>query len=730
MRKQWFRILVAVAFVAGVTAILPRTETAEYAYEVGSPWMESDLEAQFSFPIYKTPKELEAEKQQARESVPVVFLRSPGLRQAQREKIETYFEKLAPVYNRITLREDAQAVAAINEKLAELFPETKYVLLKDLRQSPYGLAQVQMLALAVFREVYEKGFVDEPVAEIKTEFISMRAASNTETVRPRTSVFDNASASQYIQQRIAPLKGAAAKLALKALDAHLRANYLRDEALYAAEIEAKLEQVSAYYEKVPKGREIVARGEIVTEETARVIESMSRERARQSGQRKSISAYKFLGQSLIVALLTALTLVFLFLNRSKRVFVRDRPFLLLFVVYFLITLLMVSVENIGAHLTTPYDINLFYLAPMCMGPIMLTVFFDARVGFYSNIVISIFAALVNQNSFELFFVQGVTGAFAAFSISQLRSRAQFFIAAVVALASYCLCYLGYQFYMKGSLQFVNYENLILFAMNVAFTLGAYPLIYLIERAFGITSNLTYVEFISGDHPLQKQLYKKARGTYEHSHNVAEYAEQLAKQLNANALEVRVGALFHDVGKMKNPKFFTENQNPDEPNPHDDLPPEESARIILEHVSYGAELAEQYRLPHDIILYITSHHGQTRVEFFYRKYLEAHPDRAEEADEKFRYKGPKPETLEQAIVMFADSVEAASRSLKNPSDKDLEELVEKIINGKINDDQLVTCGVTFRDITKIKRTLTQAVQQHFHGRIAYEGKKNNRAPAPA
>jgi putative nucleotidyltransferase with HDIG domain len=260
---------------------------------------------------------------------------------------------------------------------------------------------------------------------------------------------------------------------------------------------------------------------------------------------------------------------------------------------------------------------------------------------------------------------------------------------------------------------------VLLVMNVFFTLATYPFIYIIERIFRIVSDLTYMELLDGDHPLLKDLAVKAPGTYQHSLQVATLAEEAAKKIGANALQVHAAALFHDIGKIFQPEYFTENRA-DGPSPHLQLDPEKSAEIIISHVTLGEKLARDYKLPEEIIDFIRTHHGYSRVEFFYHKYLKAQPDATGNGavERLFRYPGPLPTTKEQSIVMIADSCEAAARSLDNPTKEALEALIERIVTAKINDNQLILASLTFRDLTIIKREILRILVSVYHSRVKY------------
>jgi putative nucleotidyltransferase with HDIG domain len=419
---------------------------------------------------------------------------------------------------------------------------------------------------------------------------------------------------------------------------------------------------------------------------------------------------------LLVALVTGITVLFLSLNR-REIYLRNKQISLLLFMYFFMVGLTVLVHILGRQLDGLYNVNYYYIIPLSMAPILLTVFFDDRVGFFSNLIIAVLASLVIYNSFAFFLIQMVGGSVAVFNLATLRRRSQFFTTALYMLMVYVLAYLGINLYIQGSLQDINPLDLALLTINVLFTLSTFPLIYLFERLFGITSDLTYMELLDTSHPLLKEMATVAPGTYQHSLQVATIAEEVAKKVGANALLCHAGALFHDIGKMYNPDYFTENQHSGQ-NPHKLIGPLQSSVIIIDHVTRGAKLAREYRLPPEMVEFINTHHGTSRVEYFYQQYRKENPEAPTSIERDFRYPGPLPVTKEQAIVMIADSIEASARSLKNPTPEVLAAHVEKIVNGKIQDNQLVHARITFRDLNKIKREILKLLQSIYHTRISY------------
>jgi putative nucleotidyltransferase with HDIG domain len=326
----------------------------------------------------------------------------------------------------------------------------------------------------------------------------------------------------------------------------------------------------------------------------------------------------------------------------------------------------------------PGSISLIYLAPTCMAPVLLSNFFDSRTGFIVNILAALFGAVLIQRGLGFAFVQIIAGTVAIYSLPRLRDRRVFFYTLVYVLIAYAVSFFSYELFSKGNVETIQYQTIILLVFNVALTFLAYPSVYAFERIFGVTSDLAFLELLDTNHPLLHKLARRAPGTFQHSLQVANLAESIIQVIGGNALLVHVGALYHDIGKMEHPDFFIENINLED-SPHNHIPFTESAEIIINHVKEGIKLAEKYHLPNEIITFIETHHGTTRVEYFYRQYVKAQGCNEPEGEEAFRYPGPRPYTKETAALMIADSVEAASRAMKEYTEEGLKKLVNNIID---------------------------------------------------
>ena len=357
-----------------------------------------------------------------------------------------------------------------------------------------------------------------------------------------------------------------------------------------------------------------------------------------------------------------------------------------------------------------------YLVPFCIVPIIMRIFFDTRLSLFIHIIIILILGVVAPNPFEFVYLQIITGMVAIYSVIDLRNRSQLFISVGFILLAYSVSYLSFAFLHEGELEKIEWVNLGWFGGNALLTLFAFPLIYIYERLFGFVSEVSLMELSDLNTPLLRDLSLKAPGTFQHSLQVANLAQAAIYQIGGNSLLVRAGALYHDVGKMNMPLYFIENQST-QVNPHDELPFEESAKIIISHVIKGVELAKKHNLPEQVIDFIRTHHGTTVVQYFYQSFLKNYPDKIVD-EEDFKYRGPLPYSKETAVLMMADSVEAASRSLKNVDKEAIEKLVDNIIDSQIEQNQFINCEITFRDITRIKKIFKKMLMSIHHVRVEY------------
>ncbi|MEO1451649.1 MAG: HDIG domain-containing metalloprotein, partial [Bacteroidota bacterium] len=449
------------------------------------------------------------------------------------------------------------------------------------------------------------------------------------------------------------------------------------------------------------------------------------EREKRAGNR-SVSQ-TLLGQLLAILLISLLVLGYLGSNQPRIYFNNSKLSLILVIMLLAVAGMIIATKltDIAAKLVDILgpNINLsyIYLAPACIVPIFITNFFNNKTGFLANLAIALYGAVLIQQELEYVFVQTMAGTVALIGMRHLRKREHFFYTLSYIFLAYSVSYLVFNLLSKGNFGAIDYQTLLLFAINIALTMIAYNLIYLFERMFGITSDLTYLELLDTNHPLLQEMARKCPGTFQHSLQVANIAEATINEIGGNALLTHVGALYHDIGKMSNPQYFIENMSEEEKlnSPHNRISCQESADIIIGHVKRGLAMAQKYHLPREIVRFIETHHGTTRVEYFYRKFLKENNCDAPVGEEQFRYPGPLPFSKETAVLMMADSIEAASRSLKEPTKEKLKELINGIIDHKIKDGQLERSNLTFKDISTARKVIHKQLMNIYHGRISYQ-----------
>ncbi len=460
-----------------------------------------------------------------------------------------------------------------------------------------------------------------------------------------------------------------------------------------------------YKSKIDKGTVLIRKNDIVTEELANVLSSYTHELAVQENAKPLLSIV--LGQLIACFLILGIIMLFLAFFR-KNIFSQNTQvtFIFLIIVLFIVESSMVY----------KYDPKYIYAVPFCLVPILIRVFFDSRTSLFTFLNTILICAFFSTDKFEFVFVQLIAGIGNIFSVADIGKRSKLFISSLLTFVFYVSAFVAYHLINSTSAALSNPQNYYPFLISSLCVLFAFPLIYVFEKLFGFISDFTLLELCDLNSPLLRQLSQKIPGTFQHSLQVANLAEEACYKIGGNALLVRTGAMYHDIGKMENPRFFTENQV-GEVSPHEDLSPEESAKIIIAHVIKGVEKAKEYKLPETIIDFIRTHHGTTTTKYFLHNYKKKHEGEVINED-LFRYPGPIPFSKETAILMMADGVEASSRSLKKYDAVTIDELVDKIINHQINENQFINADITFRDITQIKKIFKKRLMNIYHVRIEY------------
>lgn len=472
------------------------------------------------------------------------------------------------------------------------------------------------------------------------------------------------------------------------------------------EMDSRVSQLITSAGVVKQGERIIAKGETVTAERARIIASLEMENDKLFRDNYH-PVGRYLGQLMLCII--AFIALYMFLKNTRHPILEDNRK----VTFVMVLILLMSALTALVSSQSP---DLVLIVPLCIVPIMMRVFFDMRVALYVHVTTIIILANMVPNPFEFIFYQLIAGMMSIVTVRNFENRSKFFLVSGAIFLSYSLIYTFGVLSQESTLEGITAGRYLVFFLNALLTLLAYPLIYLFERAFGMTTNLTLMELSSTNTPALRELSRNAPGTFQHAMQVANISEDLINEIGGNALLAKVGALYHDIGKVSAPLFFTENQNGGF-NPHDELDNAESAAIIIQHVRTGLELAKKYHLPAAVQDFIRTHHGTTMTGYFYAKQLNEHPDEPINPSD-FQYPGPTPFSRETAVVMIVDSVEAACKSLKSHDNEAINQLVDRIVESKISQNQLRNCDLTFGDITRIKAMLKAKMLSIYHARISY------------
>ena len=472
------------------------------------------------------------------------------------------------------------------------------------------------------------------------------------------------------------------------------------------ELNSRISQLTTTSGMVKQGQLIISQGQTVTKEQALIISSLEEENSQRFQEHYSPFG-RFVGQFMLC--IFAFLALYMFLKNTHHPILEDNTK----VTFVMILILLMSAST---ALVSYWNPELILIVPLCIVPVIMRIFFDMRVALYVHVTTIIILANMVPNPFEFIFYQLIAGMMSIVTVRNFESRSKFFVVSIVIFLTYSLIFTFGVLSQESTLDGLNLSRYLVFFLNALLFLLAYPLIYIFEKMFGLTTNLTLLELSSTNTPALRELSRNAPGTFQHAMQVANISEDLINEIGGNALLAKVGALYHDIGKVEAPLYFTENQNNDF-NPHNELDNTESARIIIQHVRDGLSLAKKYHLPSAVQDFIRTHHGTTVTGYFYAKQVNEHPDQPVNLID-FQYPGPMPFSRETAVVMIVDSVEAACKSLNNHSKEAIDKLVDNVIDSKINQHQLQNCDLTFSDITRIRQILKSKMLSIYHARIAY------------
>ena len=670
--KYWHNLLMRVWITALTVAIivwfLPRDSNSKrYNYDVGKPWMYQSFIAQFDFPIYKSEDAIKQEQ-------------------------DSILKELMPYYNYDPTRE---------KKELERFN-------KDFSSELTGLSHhYRAIIIDRIHRLYSAGIMNTPeynaIAHDSTNMVKVVDGKSATPIEIGC-IYSTMSAYEALLKDEELSKDRALLQKLN-LTNYLEPNLTYDKEKTETERTDMLGSIPLASGMVLSGQKIIDRGEIVDDYTYRVLSSFERELQRRNATQMELTT-TFIGQVIYVTILVMLFTMYIALFR-KDYFDKPRSIMMLYV---MITLFPIAVAMMIEH-------NWFnvYIVPYAMAAIFARMFMDSRTAFVTQLTIVLICAAAVKYQYEFIIIQIVSGLVAIYSLRELSSRAQVIKTAALVTVSCCAVYFALQMMQETDVLKLDSKMYTHFAVNGVLLLLSYPLMYLIEKTFGFTSNVTLFELSNTFKGVLRNLSEVAPGTFQHSITVGNLAAEVANRIGADSLLVRVGALYHDIGKMTNPAFFTENQAG--VNPHDALTCKESAKIIIGHVTEGVKIAEKANLPTIIKDFILTHHGRGMAKYFYIKYQNEHPDEVVDK-EQFTYPGPNPFTREQALLMMADTCEAASRSLQEYTEESISSLVDRLIDAQVADGCFKDCPITFRDIAQAKQVLTERLMSIYHTRIQY------------
>ncbi len=675
LRQDFTKYLLMFLCVCIIVYVLPKGRKFKYEFDKGKPWMHEKLIAPFDFAIEKSSAELEKERQEVIDQIPTYYERNHNIEENSINSLRTELNGLwSSKYGNNKSVEFNRTLSAVSKSLIDIY-KTGIINNKSDAQEKH-----KDLIYIVDNNIAKPYTIDKLYSFKEAEVQIRKSLNNFQNI-------DTALISTVLQQVLAE-------------------NIIYSENINQKILNENLKSISKFRGMVSAGEIIIDRGILVDDYKFNVLESLKNEYDKRLG----ILGNKYivsLGQGVLVGLILTLLMVFLSMFR-KDIYADLRKMIII--------LLIVTTMLVVLSWALKMQLPSLYFIPYCIVPIIIRVIFDTRLALYIHLLVVIVAGFFVPNGYEFIFLQITAGMVAINSIKNLLKRSQFLISALLIYATYVAGYIGISIIHEGSFTNIEWSHLMWFLISVVLSLIAYPLIYAFEKLFGITTEVTLMEFTNINNPLLRELSYKAPGTFQHSLQVANLAEAAIFEIGGNALLVRAGALYHDIGKMESPQYFIENQQKGM-NPHDDLPYEESAKIIIRHVYAGIEIATRNRLPLEIIDFIRTHHGNTRVDYFYQSFLKNYPE-ADVNENIFKYPGPIPFSKETAVLMLADSVEAASRSLKQPTAQSISELVERIIDFKIQQKQLINSDISIKEIHRIKQLFKEMLMSIYHVRIEY------------
>jgi hypothetical protein len=665
-KDEAYYLLAGLIFVA-VTGIssyfLPDNNSFKYQYEIGKPWSYDLITTSFDFPVFKSESVIREEKS--------------------------------------NLLKDFKPFFKIDSRIPEIQMNRFF---SDLKKNSQRELENEVFIRERFSAIYNKGIISatahQKLIEENNFEINCIYPDNVKQIRKIDDFYTQKTAYQAF------IKGAPKEIENLNINLYMIENVVYDSLITNLSKQDVLKNLSLTSGVVLKGERIIDRGEIVNEELFLILNSMKKE-FEQKKESIDRSYLVIIGEVILVAGLILLFFLYLYLFRPRLFYSLNN---LLFLS--LLILILVGITSI----TIKYTSVSYFVIPFALLPIIIRVFFDSRTALFAHVITTLIISLMVDNAFQFILLQITAGMTAVSSLKDMTQRSQLAQSALFIFLSYSAMYLALEFISEGLMSRIHWEPLIFLAMSSGLILFAYLLIYIFEKLFGLISAITLLELTNINSDLMMEFAEKAPGTFQHTLQVSNLATEAAKKIGANSLLVRTGALYHDIGKMKNPQYFIENQM-GSANPLYELKHMEAAGIIISHVADGVEIAKRERLPDQIIHFITTHHGFSKTKYFYNAFINANPD-VKPDDSLYTYPGPLPDTKETAIMMMADAVEARARSLKVYTEETINDCVESMINSQIADGQFREAPISFRDVETVKAIFKEKIRNIYHTRIVY------------
>lgn len=689
---------IAIFVLASVLVFImfPKEKKFAYDFQKGSPWLHEDLIAPFDFPVYKSLDEIQLEKDSIRRYF-VPYLKRDSL--VVNDVITFYHNRFSKYWE---------------EKIVSSGEKWNLNIFKKKPTLELEYEKINQSIEEVIKKIYDQGviFFIDSIEEKEAEFYLLDG--NT-----RLGRFSH---NDFISTKLAPemVKSSILKNWREVSDMpdtvlveiaeylvkedNFLPNILNDDATTQADLKDRFNSISPTRGLVQKGELIVLKGNIVDNKTNSILLSLKNEIESDSGNVNK--AWVYVGIGLLVFAIFFVFFLYLWIfHRNTILSPKHISFIFLQLMMFITIIYLISNYT---------SINI-YLVPIVIVPILLFTFLHFRIAFYSFIVLLFVLGFYVPNSFQYLFINLIAAFIALYTLRTIQRRRQLFLSVFAVMLAYSLSYFGFIIVREGNLAGINWTDFLWLGGNSLLLISFFPLMYVYEKLFGFISDVTLMELSDTNHPALRALAEKAPGTFQHSMQVANLAEAAIRKIGGNPLLVRTGALYHDIGKTEIPQFFIENQSGN--NPHNELPFDKSAEIIIRHVTKGVDIAKKYRLPDQIIDFIKTHHGRSLTKYFYNSYL--NENQGKDIDkEKFMYPGPKPLSREMAVLMMADSVEAASRSLKEFNAENISKLIDNIVNSQLEDGQFEEVDITFRDVSEVKRVFKEKIMNIYHARIEY------------